>query len=1034
MRVLEDSAPFYRALQLQERCRLLGGEPCRANEAAARRRRRWQEVAGLADDAALAQRLEAEGIGLAEFEGALAEAPERLSPARPGWLEVLQATYAEPADCELQSSFLALVAPLAHAGRARVERGAADICRRFAGAEVDAETIVPMLYRDLTTRLTTRVARTAVLEMHVARLEERLAGETPEERFHDFARQLAEPEEALRLLAEYPVLARLAVETVEHWVEATLEFLERLARDAGELAIRYGNGALGRIEELESVAGDLHRGSRSVRLIRFSSGVRLVYKPRSLAVDLHFAELLAWINQRRGELPPLRALRVFDRGDYGWVEFVEHLPCASGSEVERFYLRQGMNLALLHALGACDIHHENLIASGEHPVLIDLESLLAPHVRQRLATSAIEQALAELAGSVLAIGLLPVAADGLDLSGLGSPADQLTPTEVPVWAGAGTDSMRLERRRLLLEEAKNRPALAGARGSAADHARALTSGFAGMYRLIAAHRDELLAAGGPLDRFAGDQVRVIVRPTQVYARLLVESYHPDFLRDALDRDRLLDHLWAGVSHSSAVSRVFRHERTDMWRGDVPLFTTRAWSRDVWASDGSRIDDFFTRSGMELLRERIARFDDSALERQLWYIRAALSLQQSDRHAARGPRGRHRGGGPEATAERLNDAAHAIGDRLAALAVRGGDGDATWTGVLFDDQRAPVVGPLGLDLYSGLPGVTLFLAQLGGDRFTALAEAALATQLEMIDRGAPLGPRVGAFSGRAGMIYLLGRLSRLWGRAELRQRADALVDSLPPLIEQDHELDVIGGTAGCLGVLLGLPASGRAQAVARLCGERLLATARETETGVAWPMPGRPDRMLTGFSHGTAGMAWALLGLWSSTGDQRFRTTAERALAHERHFFRASQGNWMDLRPPEPGEVDKPEAYMTNWCHGAPGIGLARLARLAELDDPVVQSEIEAAIAATVSAPTGLNHSLCHGDLGNLELLIQARRAEPLAQAASSVLESIRRDGWRCGWALSVETPGLMLGLAGIGYGLLRLARPDQVPSVLLLET
>jgi hypothetical protein len=32
----------------------------------------------------------------------------------------------------------------------------------------------------------------------------------------------------------------------------------------------------------------------------------------------------------------------------------------------------------------------------------------------------------------------------------------------------------------------------------------------------------------------------------------------------------------------------------------------------------------------------------------------------------------------------------------------------------------------------------------------------------------------------------------------------------------------------------------------------------------------------------------------------------------------------------------------------------------------------------------------------------------------------------------VETPGLMIGLAGIGYGLLRLARPNDVPSVLQL--
>jgi lantibiotic modifying enzyme len=53
--------------------------------------------------------------------------------------------------------------------------------------------------------------------------------------------------------------------------------------------------------------------------------------------------------------------------------------------------------------------------------------------------------------------------------------------------------------------------------------------------------------------------------------------------------------------------------------------------------------------------------------------------------------------------------------------------------------------------------------------------------------------------------------------------------------------------------------------------------------------------------------------------------------------------------------------------------------------------------------------------------------------AAIVLESIHRDGWLCGVPLGVESPGLMTGLAGIGYELLRLAEPRRVPSVLMLE-
>jgi lantibiotic modifying enzyme len=48
------------------------------------------------------------------------------------------------------------------------------------------------------------------------------------------------------------------------------------------------------------------------------------------------------------------------------------------------------------------------------------------------------------------------------------------------------------------------------------------------------------------------------------------------------------------------------------------------------------------------------------------------------------------------------------------------------------------------------------------------------------------------------------------------------------------------------------------------------------------------------------------------------------------------------------------------------------------------------------------------------------------------LQSVETQGWCTGVPLGVEVPGLMTGLSGIGYGLLRLARPELVPSVLAL--
>jgi lantibiotic modifying enzyme len=214
-------------------------------------------------------------------------------------------------------------------------------------------------------------------------------------------------------------------------------------------------------------------------------------------------------------------------------------------------------------------------------------------------------------------------------------------------------------------------------------------------------------------------------------------------------------------------------------------------------------------------------------------------------------------------------------------------------------------------------------------------------------------------------------------------------------------------------------------------------------GIAWVTPVPAAQPLTGFLHGAAGIAWALLELAVVTGEERFRAAASAARAYERSLFSAEAGNWPDLR--QLGPLVRRQncddfRFPVAWCHGATGIGLARLRAMRHCHDPRLRAEVHAALQATVNRGSSGNHSLCHGDLGSAELLLQASAALPdprwrteVGRHAHAIVESIDRAGWRCGTPGGVESPGLMTGLAGIGYGLLRLADPARVPSVLLLE-
>ncbi|HEU4767485.1 MAG TPA: type 2 lanthipeptide synthetase LanM family protein, partial [Pyrinomonadaceae bacterium] len=776
---------------------------------------------------------------------------------------------------------------------------------------------------------------------------------------------------------------------------------------------------------------------------------------KSLAIDIHFQELLSWFNER-GDFPQFSTFNVIDRGDYGWTEFINARDCASVDELKRFYQRQGAYLALLYALEATDFHYENLIAAGEHPMLIDLESLFHARTEALDANEDAQTVNHLMAQSVLRVGLMPQRLrfsgdeNGVDLSGIGGSPGQLTPHGVPYLEDAGTDRIRLIRKRIAMSGAKNRPTVNGAEVNPLDYREDMINGFKSIYRLMMQHREELLAEDGPLSRFAGDEVRYIIRPTRTYAMLLNESFHPDILRNALDRDRFFDRLWVGSEERPYLATVIPAEIEDLQRGDIPIFTTRPNSCDIWTSSNQLIPNFLKHSGLAMVRQRIEQLNNADLERQIWFINASLMTLEIENDGARWGVYEPVEPAVQPNDEQLIAAACAIGDRLESLALVS-ENDVSWIGVALVNEKHWSLLPMGVDFYNGLPGIALFLAYLGEitgiDRYTKLAELTI-NSLRRNPRQMNLMKRsIGGFTGLGGWIFALTHLSRLWNRPELLAEADSFVEMLPPMIDDDKQLDFLGGAAGLIVVLNGLyrcAPSERTLATAIQCGDHLLAHGRKMEEGIGWPTS-MSTVPLAGFSHGTAGIAYALLVLAEMSGESRFHSAALSGMAYERSIFSEQMGNWPDLRKLEndyaPIDDNNEVLYsMFAWCHGAPGIGLARLCSLAYLDDESIRKEIAVALKSTLANGFGRNHSLCHGDLGNLELVLRACQMmgdadgySQMRRMTSIILASIEKHGWLCGIPTGIESPGLMSGLAGIGFGLLRAAKPDDVPSPLVLD-
>jgi type 2 lantibiotic biosynthesis protein LanM len=1031
---------------------------------ATRRLERWRSQTPFSNDGYFTQRLELDGLTEEKLFYLLGEPIEALNHRLandPPWLAefltsispsgVAQTVTVEKKQVNDASGFLEVIRPVVERSAARLHEKLSSMIGDRTDLPFTVAALEPHLRVQLFTQLIRLINRTMVLELNVARMQGYLSGETPEERFVSFLERIQVPEHRLGLFEEYPVLARQIVTAVNHWMNFSVEFVQHLIKDWQEIKELFTpDDDTGTITEIKGGAGDSHRQGRSVIVVKFSSGFQVVYKPRSLAVDIKFQNLLTWLNER-GDHPPFRTLKILNRETHGWVEFVKAQDCSSEGEIARFYERQGGYLALLYALQAVDFHFENLIASGEHPVLIDLESLFHQQSAEFESKQSEQIAWDHFNRSVLRVGLLPqriwftAESDGVDVSGLGGTAGQLTPHPVPYWESAGTDVMHIARKRMAMPGGQNRPVWAGGEINLLNYSESLVQGFDSVYHTLLRHRDELLAEDGPLASFGDVEVRVILRPTKVYAQLLNESYHPNMLRNALDRDRFFDRLWVDIERQPKLTRVYFAERRDLQGGDVPMFTTVPNSPDIFDSTGERVANFFSQTGMDLVRQRVKEFSDEDFSRQEWFIRGSLtSLSIGTEYAKQRsyklqePRG-------QVDRERLLAAACQVGDRLGSLALRGED-DATWLGVTLINDRNWALMPLGIDLYSGLAGVVLYLAYLEkitqDQRYDVLAKAAFKTLQRQLEKH-KLSRSVGGFGGAGGLIHTFTHLSVLWNQPALLDQIDSIVETLPEVIEQDQELDVIGGSAGCLITLINLyklAPSERTLAAAIRCGDHLLSKALRMEHGIAWMNNLPASAPLAGFSHGAAGIAWALSSLAALTGEERFQTGAMEALEYERSIYSAEHENWPDLRDFEsfrqqPGGIH----YPVTWCHGAPGVGLGRLMMMQQRPDPEVRSEVEAAIRTTVKSGFGLNHSLCHGDFGNLELLTLAAESfddqelrSRVDKLAASILENIEDQGWTTGIPSGVESPGLMTGLAGIGYGLLRLVDPARVPSVLVL--
>ena len=657
--------------------------------------------------------------------------------------------------------------------------------------------------------------------------------------------------------------------------------------------------------------------------------------------------------------------------------------------MKRFYRRAGALLALLYAVRASDCHYENLIACGEHPVLIDTETLVQPQLRTDRRR----------AHSVLECGLLPnretargeaVRSGGLDDASLGSSATR------PSWSHVNTDRMSYGARSRIEFSNANVPLLEGRAVQVELYVEEVVAGFDATYRLLLAHRDELLSAAGPLADFQNTEPRFLLRNTREYGLLLRCAILPEFLHSEVEyqaRIRALLQKLGGSGLGSGDQAIVEAEAAALDSLDVPLFTVRADSTSLF--DGAiEIPDVMAAPAFGEVQEVIRNLSEEDLARQGSHIRSSF-LIAAGMWVER-----------PWSANQFVEEARRLADRVFQTA---------------EPQ------PFEHDLYDGRCGIAFFLAALHHMTGEAQYARASLAVLEPTRRALAVGDLVldgiGGGTGWGSIIYALARAGEwLDDRAVLDDAARGAQHVNATAIQADQHFDVMSGAAGAILGLLAIDEVARAAA----CAAHLIAHQEaQPEGGAAWPGP--CARPATGFAHGAAGIAYALLRLHQRRPDERLVEAARCAIAYERALFSGDEGNWLDVRsltdPARP-------RYANSWCHGAPGIGLARAGAIGIAAGVDGTAEIDAAMNWIERNPPPPVDNLCCGTWGGIEVVLRA--SQSLARADLAEI-ACRRAAALIDRAVALARPGLFAGMAGAGYELLRLAAPSRLPSVLLWE-
>lgn len=676
--------------------------------------------------------------------------------------------------------------------------------------------------------------------------------------------------------------------------------------------------------------------------------------------------------------------------------------------MERFYIRYGYLIAICYLFNINDLHLENIIAHGEYPVIIDIETAFQVSTEMERKTLYIDLLKHLEIDSVSNSFLLPkqisVGSDKeIELSALVGKEVKLSQTFLAP-TGLNTDQFHYEKVPGYFAGGNNIPKINETEVDVKKYSLKILEGFEEFIYFILKHKKGCLEI---LNEFKRKKVRSLIKGTERYAAMIRYANHPAYNQEMKYRERLMMNNWA---YPYTDKRIIKSEVRDMLFNDIPIFYSYTDSLDLIDSQENIYENYYGQSGYSVVQSRIERLTEKEISRQRTIILSKLGIYDAFLNQ-------------NIVKRKINfieyefdyvKQSEKIADNLFNEAFVKEE-KCSFINVDCDKKKRWLLAPCDESLYGGVSGIAVFFLELYmqtlHEKYYNYYRMLINTAVEQT-RNTTF---VSAFNGWLSPIYPLLLEYKYLGKMSNEEYLKFTMDKLESLDEEAiykfKSTDYISGIAGIIRLL---------SLVRKVYGKHILSekVVKKFVDILKKKIELETESSMNniGIAHGISGI---ILGLASGTDIDP--EEVKKALLFEYNM-----------------EMAKENIY--KWCWGLSGMIQARLELLKLIPLGIDVRQLQALIDKfyVIISEAVSEDSLCHGNgsiATTIKMIYEYTKDEKWKCMLHMVMTNIYINSLTKSYQIPeiehIKAKGIFDGIAGIGW--LYLYANKSINNLLLLE-